>query len=165
MTDENGLASARYAIRTVFLATSDFSRLSEGIGVCADAAATDSKSAKDRLANRSSIFVLQLSGSAVPLVARSTPVSVGQCRTGSGTWAGAWAQLPNSNRWSGFQPAPGAPAGASRAGNRAPPLTVWPGTPISAARGPNVSPAPDTTGSTGCRSLNHGQYQVCEESR
>src|SRR5579863_3570007 len=56
-------------MRTVFLATTDFSRLSEGIGVCADAAASESKSAKDRLANRSSIFVLQLSGSAVPLVA------------------------------------------------------------------------------------------------
>ena len=47
-------------MRSVFLATTVFSLLSAGICVCADAAATEAKSAKERLARRSNIFVLQL---------------------------------------------------------------------------------------------------------
>ena len=130
-------------MRTIFLATMDFSRLSEGIGVCADAAA----SRKQKRQGQARQSKQHLGTPIVRELSHWSKVDPSFCRIMQKAIRN-WAQVPDSNRWSGFNPRRASPAGASRAGNRPPPLTIWPGTPISAARGSNVSPAPDTAGST-----------------
>src|SRR6516225_10468217 len=51
--NENGVASVRYAIRTVLLSIIDFRRLSAGIGVCAKALASEAKNATESIVKRS----------------------------------------------------------------------------------------------------------------